>query len=97
MVGAIVRDGLVSRKYTFDGCSGLPALSMGVPDYPRKDRKKVEMLFVHLKRLLKLDRLRLRGPHGAKDEFMLATTAQNLRRLAMRLFNSPPNPPFVPT
>jgi len=27
----------------------------------RKDRKKVEMLFAHLKRILKLDRLRLRG------------------------------------
>lgn len=62
----------------------------------RKDRKKVEMLFAHLKRILKLDRLRLRGPHGAKDEFMLAATAQNLRRLAMRLFDNPPNPPFVP-
>ena len=33
-------------------------------------------------RLLKLDRLRLRGPHGAKDEFLLAATAQNLRKLA---------------
>ena len=27
-------------------------------------------------------RLRLRGPNGAKDEFLLAATAQNLRRLA---------------
>ncbi|OAN43698.1 hypothetical protein A6A04_21170 [Paramagnetospirillum marisnigri] len=45
-------------------------------------RKKVEMLFAHLKRILKLDRLRLRGPCGAKDEFLLAATAQNLRKLA---------------
>jgi hypothetical protein len=45
-------------------------------------RKKVEMLFAHLKRILRLDRLRLRGPNGAKDEFILAATAQNLRRLA---------------
>ena len=48
----------------------------------RRERKKVEMLFAHLKRILKLDRLRLRGPNGAKDEFHLAATAQNLRKLA---------------
>ena len=29
-----------------------------------------------------LTRLRLRGPKGANDEFLLAATAQNLRRLA---------------
>ncbi len=49
----------------------------------RCQRKKVEMLFAHLKRILKLDRLRLRGPNGARDEFHLAATAQNLRKLAM--------------
>ncbi len=48
----------------------------------RCQRKKVEMLFAHLKRILKLDRLRLRGPIGARDEFHLAATAQNLRKLA---------------
>jgi transposase len=48
----------------------------------RKDRKKVEILFAHLKRVMKLDRLRLRGPSGAHDEFLLAATAQNLRRMA---------------
>jgi transposase len=48
----------------------------------RRERKKVEMLFAHLKRILKLDRLRLRGPCGARDEFLLAATAQNLRKLA---------------
>lgn len=47
-----------------------------------KLRKKVEMLFAHLKRILKLDRLRLRGPCGVRDEFHLAATAQNLRKLA---------------
>jgi hypothetical protein len=40
----------------------------------RRERKKVEMLFAHLKRILRLDRLRLRGPSGAKDEFLLAAT-----------------------
>jgi transposase len=48
----------------------------------RRQRKKVEMLFAHLKRILRLDRLRLRGPCGAHDEFLLAATAQNLRKLA---------------
>ena len=48
----------------------------------RRLRKKVEMLFAHLKRILKLDRLRLRGPCGARDEFILVATAQNLRKLA---------------
>ena len=60
----------------------------------RKDRKKVEMLFAHLKRIMKLDRLRLRGPTGAHDEFLLAATAQNLRRMAKRLCPSPPRPVF---
>ena len=45
-------------------------------------RKKVEMLFAHLKRILGLGRLRLRGPCGVQDEFTLAATAQNLRKLA---------------
>ena len=40
------------------------------------------MLFAHRKRILKLDRLRLRGLSGATDEFTLAAVAQNLRRLA---------------
>ncbi len=35
----------------------------------RQERKKVEILFAHLKRILRLDRLRLRGPNGARDEF----------------------------
>lgn len=50
-----------------------------------KLRKKVEMLFAHLKRILGLRRLRLRGPCGARDEFHLAATAQNLRKLAKLL------------
>jgi transposase len=56
----------------------------------RRERKKVEMLFAHLKRILKLDRLRLRGPCGAKDEFLLAATAQNLRKLAKLIPTQPP-------
>jgi hypothetical protein len=40
------------------------------------------MLFALLKRILRLDRLRLRGPNGAQFEFTLAAIAQNLRRQA---------------
>jgi len=56
----------------------------GTPAFERSRhrRKKVEMLFAHLKRILRLGRLRLRGPCGARDEFLLAATAKNLRTLA---------------
>jgi hypothetical protein len=56
----------------------------------RRDRKKVEMLFAHLKRILRLSRLRLRGPSGAQFEFTLAVIAQNLRRLAKLVARPPP-------
>lgn len=56
----------------------------------RRDRKRIEMLFAHLKRILKLGRLRLRGPCGARDEFTLAAIAQNLRRLAKLVARPPP-------
>jgi hypothetical protein len=58
----------------------------------RRDRKRVEMLFAHLKRILRLGRLRLRGPLGAQDEFTLAAAAQNLRRLAKLVARPPPEP-----
>jgi len=57
----------------------------------RRERKKVEMLFAHLKRILGLGKLRLRGPSGAKDEFLLAATAQNLRKLAKLITFPEPN------
>jgi hypothetical protein len=59
------------------------------PQYLRSrcERKKVEMLFAHLKRILRLDRLRLRGLQGAHDEFLMAAIAQNLRRMAKRLMS----------
>jgi len=62
------------------------------PDYriTRRHRKKVEMLFAHMKRILKMDRLRLRGLSGARDEFLLTATAQNLRRMAKIIGTDPP-------
>ncbi len=59
-------------------------------EHSRRERKKVEMAFAHLKRILKLDRLRLRGLAGARDEILLAATAQNLRKLAKYAGRSPP-------
>jgi transposase len=58
----------------------------------RRERKKVEMRFAHMKRIFKLDRLRLRGLSGAKDEVLMTATAQNLRRLAKFLCRAPPTP-----
>jgi hypothetical protein len=62
------------------------------PAYRRssRQRKQVEMLFAHMKRILKVDRLRLRGLKGAQDEFLLTATAQNLRRMAKYLSTGPP-------
>jgi len=57
------------------------------PEYrqSRNDRKKVEVLFAHMKRILRVNRLRLRGRTGARDEFLLTAIAQNLRRLALAI------------
>lgn len=44
----------------------------------RDKRKKLEVLFAHLKRTLKLTKLRLRGPKGAKDKSLLAAIAQKI-------------------
>ena len=62
----------------------------------RRERKKVEMQFAHMKRIFKLDRLRPRGLSGAKDEVLLTATAQNLRRLTKLLYRPPPTPAACP-
>jgi transposase len=54
------------------------------------ERRKVEMLFAHLKRHLNFRRLRLRGMTGARDECTLAAVAQNLRKLVKLIGFSPP-------
>jgi hypothetical protein len=57
----------------------------------RRERKKVEMRFAHMKRILRLDRLRLRGLSGVRDEVLLTATAQNLRRLVKLRGRAPPS------
>jgi transposase len=61
----------------------------------RRERKKVEMCFAHMKRIFRLDQLRLRGLNGAKDEVLLTAIAQNLRRLVKFLSRPPPSAPVI--
>jgi transposase len=57
----------------------------------RDQRKRVEMRFAHLKTHHRFERMRLRGLSGARDEFLLAATVQNLKTLALRIFQPPPH------
>ena len=68
---------------------------MGTPEYAksRDERKKVEMKFAHLKCHHGLERLRLRGRSGARDEFTLAAIVQNLKTLANHICPPPPRGP----
>jgi len=54
-------------------------------DRSRRERKKVEMRFAHLKTHHRFERMRLRGLSGARDEFHLAAIVQNMKRLASLL------------
>jgi hypothetical protein len=81
---AVARTRLPERSLA--ACMNRPAMSPGgLAPRPqrqsRRERNKVEMLFAHLKRILKLQRLRLGGMTGACDEFTLAAIAHKLRRL----------------
>ena len=57
----------------------------------RNQRKRVEMRFAHLKTHHRFERMRLRGLSGARDEFLLAATVQNLKTLVLRIFKPPPS------
>jgi IS5 family transposase len=59
----------------------------------RDERKKVEMRFAHLKTHHRFERMRLRGLSGARDEFHLAATVQNLKTLANQPWQPPSNMP----
>lgn len=85
------------RKIPRDAHEGIREHVRGLAETPgfkrsRDERKKVEMAFAHMKRIFKLDRLRLRGLTGARDEVLLTATAQNLRKLA-RYVHPPPTCP----
>mgnify|MGYP001358247591 CR=1 FL=1 len=61
-----------------------------------RQRKMIETGFGDLKHNLGLTRLRLRGLTGASDEFLLAATVQNLRRLVKAIW-PPPQPTAAPS
>jgi transposase len=56
------------------------------------ERKRIETLFGEAKHILSMVRLRLRGLTGARDEFLLTATVQNLKRLARHSTIPPPRP-----
>jgi hypothetical protein len=68
--------------------------SQGTEAFERsaRERRKIEMSFAHLKRHLGFRRLRLRGITGAADEFLLAVTVQNLKKLARFISERAPMP-----
>jgi transposase len=70
---------------------------MGTPEFEksRDERKRVEMRFAHLKTHHRFERMRLRGLTGARDEFHLAATVQNLKTLVNHSWCPPPNEPLA--
>jgi len=61
-------------------------------DRSRSERKKVEMLFAHLKTTPRFEHMRLRGLSGANDEFFMAAITRNLRRLVRLTTPTAPAP-----
>ena len=69
----------------------MPGSLKGTPEFEQSsnERKKVEMRFAHLKVQHRFERMRLRGLTGARDEFILAAIAQNLKTLANQTWRPP--------
>lgn len=63
--------------------------------HSRRARNKVEALFSELKQRIGLTRLKLRRVRHASEQFLLAATAQNLKRMVRFLAKSPPQPTAV--
>jgi transposase len=64
----------------------------GTPAYERsrKARYKIEALFAELKQQMRMQRVRLRRLWNVSEQFLLAATAQNLKRLVRFLAQRPP-------
>jgi IS5 family transposase len=64
---------------------------VGTPAYEhsRRARYKIEALFAELKQRLRLGRVRLRRLWNVGEQFLLAATAQNLKRLVRFLAQRP--------
>jgi hypothetical protein len=67
------------------------------PEFARaqRQRKEVEALFAELKNQIGLRRLRLWRLKFVREQFLLATAAQNIKRLVR--FLTPPTPPQLLT
>lgn len=79
------RQRAVTRLIDEDARDQVRALA-GTEGYTRarRRRKRIERVFGHLKRNLKLRTLKLRGLAGAAEEFTMAAAAYNLQLLAKR-------------
>lgn len=79
------RQRAVTRLVDEDARDQVRALA-GTEGYTRarQRRKRIERVFGHLKRNLKLRTLKLRGLAGAAEEFIMAASAYNLQLLASR-------------
>jgi transposase len=64
----------------------------GTPAYERsrRARYKIEALFAELKQRMRIGRVRLRRLWNVGEQFLLAATAQNLKRLVRFLAQQPP-------
>src|ERR1700732_4885738 len=64
----------------------------GTPAYERsrRARYKIEALFAELKQQMRMQRVRLRRLWNVSEQFLLAATAQNLKRLVRFLAQRPP-------
>jgi|SRR5277367_4575544 len=89
-----MENGLMRYRTSKLDCQGCSLEPQCCPNAPPKDLE-LHPWFAYLKRILRLDRLRLRGPDGARDEFHLGATAQNLRKLAKLIPAPPPIPATV--
>jgi IS5 family transposase len=66
----------------------------GTPAYERsrRARYRIEALFAELKQRMRLARVRLRRLWNVGEQFLMAATAQNIKRLVRFLAQSPPKP-----
>jgi transposase len=67
---------------------------VGTPAYQHSHRAcyKIEALFAELKQRMRLERVRLRRLWNVAEQFQLAATAQNIKRLVRFLIQRPPTP-----
>ena len=78
------------RKRSSARYGGQASQDAGAYERSRRARYKIEALFAELKQRLRLGRVRLRRLWNVSEQFLLAATAQNLKRLVRFLAQRPP-------